>query len=357
MKHSRPYLSICIPTYNHAVLLESALLALIDPINALSPRVELIVSDNKSDDHTPEVINKMSAKMPLRHYTQPENTGFYGNFFTLMELAQGHFSWVIGDDDLVKPDGLVRILRTIEENQEVDYIFANCDVFNIAEREAFDRPVVANDFAELSRPKSKIDGSFRVERWEELVDPKFDNVFLGSIQVSVFRTDLMKQTIASYHSLDQQFHRLNYFNTELLARSYLGQPAYFIGTPCSVVFVGGQHWFARAIIIYMVTLEEMLDNYLKLGIPASQVKICRLALLEYQHQHHWLTTILTTPDLPGRNQFSLWRYIWQHRCCLRQLYPNLAHAFRPWLRHILPDPVINLWRRIKSLFRFGLKVR
>jgi len=59
-----PLLSICMPTYNRADLLELALRSLIPQVAATNGEVELIVSDNCSSDHTPNVVALRRAIKP-----------------------------------------------------------------------------------------------------------------------------------------------------------------------------------------------------------------------------------------------------------------------------------------------------
>ena len=107
----KPLLSIFIPTYNRADLLDSALAALAPQINQFHPEVELVVADNGSPDHTPQVIARWQDKLPMTAVRNETNLGFYGNLFRITrDLAQGEFAWMVGDDDVVRPDGVERIL-------------------------------------------------------------------------------------------------------------------------------------------------------------------------------------------------------------------------------------------------------
>ncbi len=54
----RPLLSVCIPTYNGARRIESALYALAPQIAELEGAAELVVSDNCSTDDTREVVER-----------------------------------------------------------------------------------------------------------------------------------------------------------------------------------------------------------------------------------------------------------------------------------------------------------
>jgi glycosyltransferase involved in cell wall biosynthesis len=60
----RPTLSICIPTYNRADILDHCLTELA-PLKDCGKSVEIVLSDNGSTDHTPEVVAAHVARNPL----------------------------------------------------------------------------------------------------------------------------------------------------------------------------------------------------------------------------------------------------------------------------------------------------
>src|SRR6266446_8826045 len=111
----RPLLSICIPTYNRAALLKSALAALTPQVVALGSKVELLVSDNCSPDGTKEVVECAQRSCPIRYRRNEENFGGLYNFVnTASEFARGDFSWILGDDDLIRPGAVAKIVSIIE---------------------------------------------------------------------------------------------------------------------------------------------------------------------------------------------------------------------------------------------------
>jgi hypothetical protein len=63
-------------------------------------RLELIISDNASDDRTPEICRSFAAKdARVRYERAPENRGAIWNFRHVLELARGeYFMWAAYDD-------------------------------------------------------------------------------------------------------------------------------------------------------------------------------------------------------------------------------------------------------------------
>jgi abequosyltransferase len=61
-----PKISICIPTYNRARLLEEAIKSILSQTTDISSEIEICVSDNCSTDNTELVIKKLQKKSKVR---------------------------------------------------------------------------------------------------------------------------------------------------------------------------------------------------------------------------------------------------------------------------------------------------
>ena len=321
---SHPILSICIPTYNRAPLLKSALDALIHQVKKRTSEVEVIISDNNSIDDTAEVVRRAQKMIPIRYYRNAKNMGIARNIQRLTnELAEGEFAWVLGDDDMILPGALDRVLGILERYPDVDYVFVNLLILPYEKRHA-----AASYFApdlrssSLSNPtKSKNLDDRYVRRWEELIDPEVDEVFLGSCMVSVFRlavwkTYQLRDRLAGsvWSSLEEA-----YFVPVVLAHTMIGRRAFYIGHPCVLTTQGGQDWHDHLAVIVAVRIQELLDLYLQLGIDRLRVERCRRAALEYSA---WaVQRLLSDPTTPGRHYFSFRKFLWTNKNHPAQLLP------------------------------------
>jgi len=112
IEDKKPILSICIPTWNRAKFLEQSLIRFTEQIDGVdSSELELYVSDNCSDDSTPEVVNKYIAKgLPITYNRNESNLGAAGNFVKCMQWASGKYILLLGDDDILKQGALKYIL-------------------------------------------------------------------------------------------------------------------------------------------------------------------------------------------------------------------------------------------------------
>lgn len=117
-------LTIAIPTYNGASTLEQTLQSV---LNQVTPNVEVIVSDNCSVDRTPAVVAEWRAKHDcLQYFRNEKNVGYDRNVDLAMRRAKGDFVWLLGDDDIILPGGILEVLNIISANPEVGVIYANC---------------------------------------------------------------------------------------------------------------------------------------------------------------------------------------------------------------------------------------
>jgi glycosyltransferase involved in cell wall biosynthesis len=104
-----PLLTIAIPTYNRAAILERQLAWLAAAVRGHEADCELIVSDNASTDETPQVIDRWRAGLPavlIRTHRQAQNVGAIRNIAWCIASASGRYVWSVGDDDAVDVRGV-----------------------------------------------------------------------------------------------------------------------------------------------------------------------------------------------------------------------------------------------------------
>lgn len=124
MPHPRPTLSICIPTYNRVETLKPLLdgiyhqlrVGYTSCLKVTGPHagdVEVVVSDNASDDGTAALVRSYRTKLRALTYTRaPRNLGFDTNVLRAVGAARGELVWLVGSDDRVCDGAIMRILDT-----------------------------------------------------------------------------------------------------------------------------------------------------------------------------------------------------------------------------------------------------
>ncbi len=119
----QPLLTLAIPTYDRAEKL-GVLLDRLTADPAYDPaKVEIVVSDNASTDHTPQVVARHTT---VRYHRNDTNVG-YGNFTVVLGLATGRYVRLMNDTARFNPGMLGVMLEQIArtDSGRENLIFAN----------------------------------------------------------------------------------------------------------------------------------------------------------------------------------------------------------------------------------------
>lgn len=327
-------LSICIPTFNRAELLRSALLSLAPQVKEFQSDVELIVSDNCSPDNTQEVVEWAQQYVPIRYHRNDENVGPCNNMLVLVtKLARGKFCWVLGDDDFVRPNALKKVLETIKAFPDIYYIYVNIAHFSLDLLKAYPKPVMSADLPGKLPLGNKDPGEYYVEKWEDLIDPMISEVFLGGIMVSIVRRSIYCD-YAGTLTIDEMYSSLDstYPHVKMFAQGLIGKNAYYIGSPLIIVIDGAREWNEFLPKICLIYLHEVLDFYEAQGIGSAQIEKCRQTLVKNNRIH--LTKVLKEREVKELQSFSAMNYISRYWRYLGIFYliRSIPHFTIYWVR-------------------------
>jgi glycosyltransferase involved in cell wall biosynthesis len=119
MNPPMPLLTIAVPTFNRSRYLEELLPQLVTQIER-EPQylVELLVIDNASTDGTRDLIASKFAGS-LRYLRNPENIGGDRNFLECIKAAQGKYVWLFGDDEVINPGGVRRVIEALAQDPDL----------------------------------------------------------------------------------------------------------------------------------------------------------------------------------------------------------------------------------------------
>ena len=107
-------LSICIPSYNRGKFLPDLLSSIVAQYDE---RVEIVICDNGSQDYTEALVRSWMDRYPRIVYERFEkNVGPDRCFLRSVEMASGSFCWLMGDDDIIEPGALNRVLEALKED-------------------------------------------------------------------------------------------------------------------------------------------------------------------------------------------------------------------------------------------------
>jgi len=122
-------LTIAIPTYNRAALLDKQLAWLATAIKGWESECEIIISDNCSTDNTPGVVKKWQTAFSNTVFIanrNRENIGLMPNIAFCLQAAGSKYVWTVGDDDPIQERTLGYVVTRIKRNPSLSLMFLNC---------------------------------------------------------------------------------------------------------------------------------------------------------------------------------------------------------------------------------------
>ena len=128
MPAERPKISVVIPTFNRAELLRKAISSVLAQRDV---SIEVVVSDNCSDDHTPAVMAEFAADARVVSHRNASNLGMVGNWRkAIFELARADWFVLMSDDDHFVDDGyLARAAAAIHKHRP-KFVYAGGHIDN-----------------------------------------------------------------------------------------------------------------------------------------------------------------------------------------------------------------------------------
>lgn len=335
----RPVLSICVSTYNRAKWLALSLAVLVRESAALTDKVEILVCDNTSTDATPEIVAPYLEKGIVRYHRNPENVGMLGNLRVTAQLARGMYIWVLGDDDLLTPGSVGRVLDVIESNSDLAMVYLNY---------SYTRDQSPVEFADLQQLfASAIPVADGGEDFRGLVKDVavMNENFFTAIYCVVFERS---HAILAYSQFTdgEPFSSLPTCvpTTNHVLHHMMDLPAYWLAEPQIVINLNVS-WVRYAWRWILERFPEIFDTAVRYGAPSAQVD-------RWRENHipsieHFLKEILND----GSNitdHFEIARLITsikhtfgyqQQKARLVELYADAARRHHPLTR-----------RRIESIF-------
>ena len=121
-----PRVTVFIPTFNRARLLPEAIKSV---LAQTYDDFKLVVSDNASDDSTPEIVASL-ADPRLEYVRQSENLGLLGNHNWFLQRIETDYALILPDDDLVYPQLLERAVAELDRLPGAGVVHAAFDVID-----------------------------------------------------------------------------------------------------------------------------------------------------------------------------------------------------------------------------------
>lgn len=118
---NKPYLSICIPTYNRAEYLKKTIESIIiSPAFFKTGVIEIVISDNASSDHTSEVILPFKEQFPekIKYIRLKKSVDSHFNFENALKNGNGVYLKLLNDTSLFQDHALEMFIHDLKQQPE-----------------------------------------------------------------------------------------------------------------------------------------------------------------------------------------------------------------------------------------------
>lgn len=123
-----PLVSICIPVYNCEDYIYEAIKSAIDQTYQ---NIEIIISDNCSNDRTAEIISSIKDDR-IKYYRHEEVLHPFDNWNYCVEVAKGKYIKYLFSDDVLKQECVEKLIDIMESNEDV--VIASGDFSYISDK-------------------------------------------------------------------------------------------------------------------------------------------------------------------------------------------------------------------------------
>jgi abequosyltransferase len=303
-----PLLTIALPTYNRAALLEQQLGWLAAELASVpTARCEVLISDNRSTDATPEVIQRWSQGLDdqrVRTQRHARNVGAVPNIFSCIQGATGRFVWTISDDDPIEKGTLAFLLEVLTDSPDLELVILNFSMKLASTGEyLYDRCFEIDEDVHVPRGRAI---------FSRLLTPRPPFRWGGLVLTSalVYRSETAR---AMFSWWPESFENLN---AQLVISAYCAATGETLVTAESHLECtgGDHHWMQNDRRFFKFVVPDYAESFLKLTELGYDPRLCRRKILE---QLTYVSRRLTvrcavrypvfTTRMAGRYLRALWR--------------------------------------------------
>lgn len=277
---NKPLLSICIPTYNRASLLERMLVTLeLALANVPDTSYEVVFRDNASTDNTPDIIAQFGERHPIRYLKNKQNIGATRNILSVPLDATGEFVWMLGDDDLIAPSAFKTIFKQLEENPDVDGHIASHAIMYEDRREESESMILSGEMpvTKLCLIREGVSET-RLNRFEEVFALSDVTATLNFLSNVIFRQKCWADNARPYL---EHCEKREWWSDTISTAGYMcvwadflvGKPVGLMASPLVVGFVGQQVILSKWDTLCTVFFLDVSKWFLKNGADPDCMQI------------------------------------------------------------------------------------
>ena len=331
-------LSICIPTYNRSEQLDNCLNSILISGSKYN-NFEVCVSDNNSSDNTKQIVEKYKDKLNINYSKNSKNIGFARNAISVVSMAKGKYSWLLGDDDLILPQTINKLEEILKKNKEINFFFINSFYLNSKYLKSFSKPFNTNNLRSEDLEKLSSQKKNRVVNYWDLVNPNVSWEFMLGIFLTIFKTSewLKASQKVDKKKIDVEGIWSTFENTcfHPIVNTYAfkNSKAYICSEPLSINIIGFREWTNYYEAVEIIRIPELIDFYRKEGLPLKKYLYSKnFALRNFSN---YIFKILFLKNMKGKEYFDFKNHL------LKNLYyPNVYFSL-----------IRFVYRKIKFLFK------
>lgn len=299
-----PLLTVAIPTFDRAPLLDALLGWFADAVVGLESSVELLVSDNCSTDETPQVTERWQRAMAdmgveARFTRNDRNVGAIRNIASCFERARTPFVWTIGDDDAVDPDALRSVLDKLDAHPDLTLLILNFSSRHWKTGEQhFERCY------EVDADEVATNGQALFERF--LGDPhpsRWGGLALTS--ALVYRTETAQAALRSWPE------GVDNITLQLYVTAWCARAGKTILTrDVHVEMAAGRHFFAKdKMLFFRFRIADVPESFVKIAELGYSRELCRAKIRHQRNEIAWRRVLHLFSRQPLATVQVLARYV------------------------------------------------
>jgi hypothetical protein len=258
-------LSVCISTYNRAAWLGVSLQNWVRQHPAPISGVELVICDNASTDHTADVVAPYLGRADVVYRRNPENVGMLGNLGETAAASRGRYIWILGDDDLLVPGAVARVVATLRAHPGIALVYLNYAFTHIVDvRQIRDPDAFFTTATPIVPPEPDRSGRIReiCARNENFFTAIYTLVFRRDHALAAYSQDTSGAPFASMLTCIPTTHHVLHRMME--------EEGVWIGDPVVVVNMNVS-WIAYAPLWILERIPEVYEVALARGVPTADI--------------------------------------------------------------------------------------
>jgi glycosyltransferase involved in cell wall biosynthesis len=295
---NKPLLSIAIPTFNRANLLKISLSKILESLIGFEEFIEIVISNNCSDDNTESVIMEFQKSFPIKYFKNSENIGFNYNYIKLIdEYVTGEYCWVLGDDDFLYLNSIKEIIYVLKNNESISFVNLKFDFKSLDK--------ILDDINNEFNP-NPISG--RLLTFNELISNEGvpGNLMFTFISSAIFKTDLIKSIDKSDIEKDSWSSFFNCFpHSYFYAKVMKDRVAYVFDTPLITAVVHEKVWNSIIWSLYLKFIPELHSYYSQNGFSKKELENQKSLIIRAGIPYLFLNTFSSVKVLKFKFLFFL----------------------------------------------------